>query len=173
MGGFWLGLPGGHGSGAGGPCQRRGAEGVRIYFRPAWQLQARRRDAGDARVPFGDLSGAYGAYSFYRQNGWPKESIGTGAASNHNRVIFWQGTTLVDATFSQVGPMSAGELREIARQLPDSRGSQGVHRPFWPACPKPRWTARRRITRWDRQATREQEACCRRRWSTSTRAQRR
>ena len=27
---------------------------------------------------FHDASGAYGAYSFYRQNGWPKEDIGVG-----------------------------------------------------------------------------------------------
>src|ERR1700690_3599102 len=35
---------------------------------------------------FDDASGAYGAYTFYRQNGWPKEDIGTGAASDHNRI---------------------------------------------------------------------------------------
>src|SRR5579862_1315887 len=86
---------------------------------------------------FGDTSGAYGAYSFYRQNGWPKESIGSGAASNHNRVLFWQGTTLVDATFSKVGPMSAGELREIARQLPIPTGSQAVPPPILSSLPQP------------------------------------
>ena len=30
-------------------------------------------------LSFQDLSGAYGAYSFYRQNGWPKADIGSGA----------------------------------------------------------------------------------------------
>ena len=75
---------------------------------------------------FGDVSGAYGAYSYYRQNGWPKESIGTGAASNNNRVLFWVGTSVVDATFSHVGPMSAAELREIARQLPEAAGSRAL-----------------------------------------------
>ena len=29
---------------------------------------------------FDDVSGAYGAYTYYRQNNWPKESIGAGAA---------------------------------------------------------------------------------------------
>src|ERR1700733_9933051 len=48
---------------------------------------------------FHDASGAYGAYSFYRQNGWPKEEIGTGATSNHNRVLFWVGDSVVDANF--------------------------------------------------------------------------
>src|SRR5208337_613192 len=53
---------------------------------------------------FHDASGAFGAYSFYRQNGWPKEEIGSGATSDHNRVLFWLGNTVVDATFSRIGP---------------------------------------------------------------------
>jgi hypothetical protein len=78
---------------------------------------------------FHDESGAYGAYSYYRQNGWPKESIGTGAASDNNRVLFWRGDTVVDATFSHVGPMSAGELREIADRLPIPRGNNDIAPP--------------------------------------------
>ncbi len=78
---------------------------------------------------FTDESGAYGAYSYYRQNGWPKESIGTGAASDNNRVLFWRGDTVVDATFSHVGPMSAGELREIADKLPIPRGNNDIAPP--------------------------------------------
>ena len=65
---------------------------------------------------FQDASGAYGAYTFYRQNGWPKEDIGTGAASSHNRVLFWKGNTLVDAQFSRIGPMCGSQLRELAGQ---------------------------------------------------------
>lgn len=78
---------------------------------------------------FEDVSGAYGAYSYYRQNGWPKESIGTGAASDKNRVLFWRGTTVVDATFSHVEPMSAGELREIADKLPVPGGNKNIAPP--------------------------------------------
>ena len=74
---------------------------------------------------FRDLSGAYGAYSFYRQNGWPKADIGAGATSNKNRVLFWQGNTVVDANFSHLGPMSAAELRELAKNLPAAAGKQG------------------------------------------------
>ena len=87
---------------------------------------------------FNDVSGAYGAYSYYRQNGWPKESIGSGAASDNNRVLFWVGTTVVDATFSHVGPMSAGELREIARQLPAANGSRALIPPVLASLPKSR-----------------------------------
>ena len=72
---------------------------------------------------FGDLSGAYGAYTFYRGSGWPREEIGTGAASDKNRVLFWRGNLLVDANFSRVGAMSASEMREFLSQVPASQGA--------------------------------------------------
>ena len=78
---------------------------------------------------FEDASGAYGAYSFYRQNNWPKEDIGAGATSNHNRVLFWLGNTVVDANFSQVGPMSGADLRDLARQLPIPEGPKALAPP--------------------------------------------
>jgi len=87
---------------------------------------------------FDDLSGAYGAYSYFRQNGWPKVAIGTGAASNNNRVLFWVGTTVVDARFSHVGPMSAGALREIASQLPVPTGSAALAPPILASLPPSR-----------------------------------
>lgn len=85
---------------------------------------------------FDDTSGAYGAYTYYRQNGWPKEDIGTGAASDHNRVLFWKGTTVVDAMFSRIGPMTAGELREIAEKLPIPTGNRGMIPPILAELPQ-------------------------------------
>jgi hypothetical protein len=85
---------------------------------------------------FDDLSGAYGAYSFYRGSGWPKEDIGTGAASNHNRVLFWKGNTFVDATFSHISPMSGSELRELASQLPVPQGNKALPPPILATLPK-------------------------------------
>jgi hypothetical protein len=85
---------------------------------------------------FHDASGAYGAYSFYRQNNWPKERIGTGATSNHNRVLFWQGNIVVDANFSQIGPMSGSELRELAQQLPIPDGSRALAPPLLADLPQ-------------------------------------
>jgi hypothetical protein len=79
---------------------------------------------------FMDTSGSYGAYTYYRQNGWPKEEIGSGATSNHNRVLFWLGTTVVDATFSHISPMSAAELRELASQLPRAEGNKAIAPPI-------------------------------------------
>jgi hypothetical protein len=85
---------------------------------------------------FHDASEAYGAYSFYRQNGWPKEEIGTGATSNHNRVLFWLGNTMVDANFSRIGPMSGSELRELASHLPVPDGSRALAPPILSSLPK-------------------------------------
>jgi len=85
---------------------------------------------------FDDLSGAYGAYSYYRGTGWPKEDIGTGAASNHNRVLFWRGDVVVDATFSHVGPMSGAELRELASQIPVPMGNKSLAPPILATLPK-------------------------------------
>jgi hypothetical protein len=85
---------------------------------------------------FHDASGAYGAYSFYRQNGWPKEEIGTGATSNRNRVLFWVGNTVVDANFSRISPMSGSELRELASQLPLPEGGKALAPPILANLPQ-------------------------------------
>jgi len=85
---------------------------------------------------FRDASGAYGAYSFYRQNSWPKEDIAAGATSNHNRVLFWQGNTVVDANFSQIGPMSGSELRELAGELKLPNGPLALAPPVLGNLPK-------------------------------------
>jgi hypothetical protein len=87
-------------------------------------------------LSFQDVSGAYGAYSFYRQNGWPKADIGAGATSDKNRVLFWMGNTVVDATFSHVGPMSAAELRELAKNLPLPQGNKALAPPILATLPQ-------------------------------------
>jgi hypothetical protein len=89
------------------------------------------------RAPrFGDLSGAFGAYTYYRGSGWPREDIGAGAASNHNRVLFWRGDTVVDATFTHVSPMSGSELRELAGQLPETVGPRALAPPILATLPR-------------------------------------
>ena len=85
---------------------------------------------------FHDASCAYGAYSFFRQNGWPKEAIGSGATSNHNRVLFWLGNIVVDANFSHVGPMSGSEMRELASRLPVPGGNRTIAPPILSDLPK-------------------------------------
>jgi len=85
---------------------------------------------------FRDASGAYGAYTFFRQNGWPKEEIGTGATSNKNRVLFWVGNIVIDANFSHIGPMSGSELRELASQLPLPEGGKALPPPILANLPQ-------------------------------------
>ncbi len=85
---------------------------------------------------FHDVSGAYGAYTYYRQNGWPKEEIGSGATSDGNRVLFWLGNTVVDANFSHIGPMSGAELRELAGQLPIPEGNRALAPPILSRLPR-------------------------------------
>ena len=85
---------------------------------------------------FHDASGAYGAYSFYRQNGWPRETIGSGATSDHNRVLFWLGNIVVDANFSKIGPMSGSEMRELAAGLPLPQGPNALTPPILSNMPK-------------------------------------
>jgi hypothetical protein len=85
---------------------------------------------------FGDATGAYGAYSFYRQSGWPKEQIGTGAASDHGRVLFWAGNILVDSQFSHISAMSGSELRELAASIPKPAGNKSVAPPILANMPQ-------------------------------------
>ncbi len=87
---------------------------------------------------FHDASGAFGAYSFYRQNGWPKEQIGSGATSNKNRVLFWVGNTVVDANFSRLGAMSGSEMRELANLIPVPQGSKALAPPILANLPQSR-----------------------------------
>jgi hypothetical protein len=71
---------------------------------------------------FSDASGAYGAFTFYKQPGMLSEKIGDQAASLNNRVLFYRGNLLVDAVFDKLSAMSAAELRELASDIPLPEG---------------------------------------------------
>jgi hypothetical protein len=72
---------------------------------------------------FGDASGAYGAYTYYKTPAMLIEKIGDGAASMNERVLFYRGNILVDALFQKLSAMSAAELREMAESLPLPSGN--------------------------------------------------
>ena len=72
---------------------------------------------------FGDASGAYGAFSFYKQPDMARENIGDQAASANNRVLFVRGNIVVDVVLDRVTVMSAAELRDLAASLPLPAGS--------------------------------------------------
>jgi len=71
---------------------------------------------------FADTSGAFGAYLFYVQPEMTREEIGDQGANAGEHVLFYRGTVLVDATFSQQSPMSAAQLTELAGDLPRPSG---------------------------------------------------
>ncbi len=72
---------------------------------------------------FQDASGAYGAFTFYKTPEMVTEKIGDQASSNNTRVLFYRGNVLVTADFDRITPMSAAELRELAREIPLPGGS--------------------------------------------------
>jgi hypothetical protein len=72
---------------------------------------------------FNDATGAYGAFTFYRQPAMKTEAIGTRAASANNRVLFFRSSVLVEANFDRISAMSASELRDLAAMLPVAKGS--------------------------------------------------
>ncbi|MGB6193460.1 MAG: DUF6599 family protein [Terracidiphilus sp.] len=91
---------------------------------------------GIRALNFNDATGAYGAYSYLRQNGWPRQEIGEGGAADHNRILFWNGTTVIDATFSRLGARSAADLRELAKLLPMPQGNRSIAPPILADLPQ-------------------------------------
>ena len=81
-------------------------------------------------IRFQDASGAYGAFTFFRRPGSIPEVIGRSSAWDGSHVLFWIGATLVDATLDHVTPMTASELRELAKDLPQPPGSANVAPPL-------------------------------------------
>jgi hypothetical protein len=67
---------------------------------------------------FADASGAYGAFTFYKQPEMLTAPIGDEGASANERVLFYRGNVLVDIVLDRVTAMSAAELRELADSLP-------------------------------------------------------
>jgi hypothetical protein len=72
---------------------------------------------------FNDVSGAFGAYTFYYQPEMQREQIGDQAASFNQRILFYRGNVLIDALFDRLTAMSAAELRELADALPRPKGN--------------------------------------------------
>jgi hypothetical protein len=81
-------------------------------------------------IRFQDASGAFGAFTFFRRAGSIAEQIGRSAAWDGSHVLFWNGATLVDATLDKVTPMTASELRELAKDLPQPPGSANIAPPL-------------------------------------------
>lgn len=72
---------------------------------------------------FDNVSGAFGAFTFYRVPEMIREEIGDAAASNNTRILFYRSNVLVDATLDKVTAMSAADLRALANNLPAAFGN--------------------------------------------------
>ena len=85
---------------------------------------------------FSDASGAFGAFSFYRQPQMQVEQIGDRAASNNSRILFYRGNILVDVTLEQVTAMSAADLRALSEAMPLAQGQVAACPPCQGHLPK-------------------------------------
>ncbi len=75
---------------------------------------------------FQDATGAYGAFTFYRQPEMRAGNLGRASAASGDHVLFWSGATVIDATFAHPVPKEDAVLSALAAELPKAQGTQGV-----------------------------------------------
>lgn len=75
---------------------------------------------------FGDATGAYGSFTFYRMPSMEPEAVGGGGAGDPHDSLFWTGTTLVEASFETATANEMAVLKSLAAALPGAAGSAGV-----------------------------------------------
>jgi hypothetical protein len=75
---------------------------------------------------FKDATGAYGAFTFFRQPGMHAETIGHDSASSADHYLFWTGSTVIDATFAHPSADEKAALSALAAQLPQIGGAASV-----------------------------------------------
>jgi hypothetical protein len=92
-------------------------------FESAIYTREDRRQLTVKAARFGDASGAYGAFTYYKLPQMLVEKVGDQGASLNERVLFYRGNILIDAVFQNLTAMSAAELRELAEALPLPSGN--------------------------------------------------
>jgi len=75
---------------------------------------------------FADATGAYGAFTFYRQPAMHEANIGRGGAVAADHYLFWTGTTVVDAAFSRPSPDESTAITAFAADIPPAPGPEGI-----------------------------------------------
>lgn len=75
---------------------------------------------------FKDATGAYGAFTYFRQPQMKPEKVGQDGAAAGDHHIFWNGTTVVDATFAHPVKDEAGAIEALAAAVPKAFGASGV-----------------------------------------------
>ncbi len=94
------------------------------YTDPAGDTLAIRADQ------FPDATGAYGAFTFYRQPEMQKQNLGADAAAAGNHLLFWQGAVLVYAQFARPEPHMASQLQPLSAVLPKVSGPAAILPPL-------------------------------------------
>lgn len=75
---------------------------------------------------FKDATGAFGAFTYFRQPQMKPEKIGHEGAAAGDHHLFWDGATVVDATFSQPVKDEQGAMQALDAALPKIYGAAGV-----------------------------------------------
>jgi hypothetical protein len=75
---------------------------------------------------FKDATGAYSAFTYFRQPQMRAAAIGSEGASAGEDFLFWVGATVVDATFSHPAKNEVSALTALAASLPKVYGGEGV-----------------------------------------------
>ena len=77
-------------------------------------------------LKFSDATGAYGAFTFYRQPQMRAEDIARAGAVQGGHFLVWTGATVVDASFAHPGPDERAVVSALAAQIPKPPGPEGV-----------------------------------------------
>jgi hypothetical protein len=75
---------------------------------------------------FADATGAYGAFTYLRQPGMHADAIGHEGASSGDHFLFWNGATVIDATFAQPSADEKSALTALAAQIPQVGGAARI-----------------------------------------------
>jgi hypothetical protein len=75
---------------------------------------------------FTDATGAYGAFTFFRQPQMHTEVIGRGAAADDDHFLFWNGVTVVEVSFAQPFGGEKSAVAALAARIPKVIGSEGI-----------------------------------------------
>ena len=87
------------------------------------EAELREYSRGDRKITlkalrFDDATGAYGAFTYYRQPDMVKEGLCSEAASARTHVLFFCTNVMVDAQLDKVTAMTMAELRDLVKSLP-------------------------------------------------------
>jgi hypothetical protein len=75
---------------------------------------------------FKDATGAFGAFTFYRQPQMNSETLGQEGAADGRHYLFWTGATVIDATFTHPANQNQAALAALAALLPKVSGGASV-----------------------------------------------